>query len=131
MTDMNINEFCTKHHITSTHVEVDSNPNMPDQSMTHYKVTLRRPGRQMTVRYSMGSALTEEPETARVLDTLAFDAGDLENAPDFEDWANQYGWDTDSHKAYQTFHAIEKQTKQLKRFIGDLYDTLLWHTERC
>lgn len=109
------------------------NPNMPDSDdMDHWKCTLRRPRKQMTVYFSMGYGHRgKAPELADVLDCLSSDAAGYENAPDFEDWAQEYGYDEDSRKAEKIYKTIEKQARQLKVFLGEeLYTALLWETEK-
>jgi hypothetical protein len=95
-----------------------------------YRVTLRMGRRQMTVPYGMGPALTGEPEAAEVLDSLASEAASFENADGFEDWASEFGWDTDSRKPERVWDQTEAQTIKLRQFLGDKYDAYLWHTER-
>ena len=81
--------------------------------------------------FSQGSAHTEDPTLADVLDSLASDASGYENAPDFADWASEYGYDTDSRKAEKTFRTIKRHSEQLKRTIGaEAYEELLCNTER-
>jgi hypothetical protein len=66
-----------------------------------------------------------------VLDSLASDAAGYENSPDFGDWCGEYGYDEDSRKAERIFKDVERQSAKLKKFLGDdLYETLLWDTER-
>jgi hypothetical protein len=131
---MNIKEFIRK-PVTSIEVEwADSNPNMdsdPKWQANHYKVKLRRAGKQLTTYFSMGIALSNEPSAEDVLDCLASDACGVENARSFEDWCSEYGYDTDSRKAEKTFKLCTKQARQLRQFLGDDdYQTLLWKTER-
>ncbi len=126
-------EFIEQNKITLTSERTDSNPNMDDSSkMDHWKCTLRQPdGRRMTVTFSKGSGHHgEEPEAAEVLDCLASDSSGIENAQSFEDWCGEYGYDTDSRKAEKIFKTCERQAEKLKAFLGHLYKTLLWETER-
>jgi len=110
-----------------------SNPNMNDMpaGSAHYKVVLRMGGKQMTVPFSMGPAHCKEPNAEDVLNCLASDSSSVENARgDFEEWASEYGYDTDSRKAEKLFRACKKQAESLKKFLGDeLYESLLWETE--
>lgn len=87
--------------------------------------------RRMDVPFSQGSAHVNAPTAADVLDCLANDAAGYENALDLEDWATEYGYDPDSHKAYRTYQAIQGQSALLLRFLGrELFDELLWEVER-
>ena len=110
----------------------DENKNAPDwKNANHYKVTLKRSGRQLTTYFSQGYGISGEPTTESVLDALASDSSGVENARSFEDWADEYGYDTDSRKDEKLFKVCERQADKLKRFLGDeLYEDLLWNTER-
>lgn len=95
-----------------------------------YRVTLAYSRRRMTVPFGMGPALTSEPDAADVLNCLTSDASGYENSRgSFEEWAGEYGYDTDSRKAERTFEQVKAQTAELRRFLGDQYDAYVWDTE--
>lgn len=137
---MTMQGFISKHRIKAESKMVDRNPNMAadedwSRQAHHYKVTIsgvfhgRR--KRLTTYFSMGSAFCKDPEAGEVLDCLASDAAGFENAQGFEDWASEYGYDTDSRKAERTYKAVEKATDRLKAFLPpDDYKALLWDTER-
>jgi hypothetical protein len=147
-----IEDFITRNGITITSVYADRNPAMEGSAnMDNYKVTLKRSAAvprvgvsgidllthkrivaRLTVTFSKGMGHHgAEPTADEVLDCLASDAAGIENAQSFEDWCSEYGYDTDSRKAEKTFKACEHSARRLKAFLGDdLYDQLLWHTER-
>lgn len=130
---MTIHARCKQLGIRAYSTLVNVNPNNPEwKEAHHYRVTLRRdrPHRELTTYFSMGYAHSRKPEAADVLDSLANDAIGFENAKSFEDWCGELGFDTDSRKAERTFRIIEKQAKQLRRFLGDEYDVILYQTER-
>lgn len=117
---MRTRQFVNRHRISIRCEWVDSNPNMSEKfEGTHYKVTLRRdrPHRQLTTYFSMGYAHTEEPSAADVLYCLASDASGADQS--FEDWTDDYGYDPDSRKAERTYKAVVKQSKALRRFLGE------------
>lgn len=118
-----------KLRITASAEWADTNPNavdFPDGS-THWKVTLRRKGKRLTVPYSMGPALCREPTADDVLQDLFSDACGYENAGgDFEAWCSEYGYDADSRKAERTFRAVETQTEKLRQFLGEDYEKALY-----
>ena len=74
--------------------------------------------RQETVRffYSQGSGIKGRPQAADALDSLKADASSA--ADDFESWADDYGYDTDSRKAYATWEACRKVRRDLIAFLG-------------
>ena len=97
---------------------------------TSWTVTLRLDGRRMTTPFYQGPALTEPPTVANVLDCMLSDASIIENAPEWRDFAAECGYDPDSLSGYQTWQAATRQTKGLRRFLGEHYEALVWDTER-
>lgn len=127
-----IHDFIRSAGITMTAERWHENPNMDDRNMDHWRVKLRANRSQFTVYFSQGFGHNgKEPKLTSVLDCLASDAAGYENADNFEDWASEYGYDTDSRKAERTFKTVERQSVKLRRFLGEsAYQTLLWNTER-
>jgi hypothetical protein len=136
MTDqMTLADFIAKHQIRMTSVHTDRNPHMADddwsRTATHWKCIIGRGKARMTVPFSQGSAHTEAPTLATVLDCLASDASSVENARDFREWAEEMGGDPDSIKALKTYRLIQKQAAKLEALLGpDAYAELLWECER-
>lgn len=58
------------------------------------------------------------PTVADVLDSLAMDASSIENSRDFEEWADDGGYDKDSRKAEATYNECKRQTRELELFLG-------------
>lgn len=58
------------------------------------------------------------PEIGNVLFCLASDARGVTDALSFEDWAADYGYDTDSRKAEATYHACQRIASDLARILG-------------
>ena len=134
-----VEQFVQDNRIRATVEMVDANPNNPDwRYANHYRVKLSRTGstpgvlsKTLTVYFSQGYGIKEQPTAEAVLDCLASDSVGIENAQSFEDWAPEYGYDTDSRKAEKLFRVCEKDAARLKTFLGDdLYKVLLWETER-
>mgnify|MGYP001769558210 CR=1 FL=1 len=109
----------------------DENKLNPDwKDANHYKVTLKCNGKQLTTYFSQGYGITGEPKPEDVLNALASDSSGVENARSFEDWASEYGYDTDSRKAEKIYNVCVKQSEKLKSFLGDdKYQDLLYNTE--
>jgi hypothetical protein len=139
---MTFDQFLATYRITMHAERIDARTDMPadtrdaewDRTARHWCCVLMTTvdqRRRMTVYFSQGSAHTDEPTAADVLDCLAMDAAGLENAPGFEEWAREYGYDTDSRKAEAVYKTVQKQAAKLARFLSpEAYDALLWHTER-
>lgn len=95
--------------------------------MNWWNVTLRIGRRRMTVPFGMGYAHTGEPSAYDVLSCLLSDASSADQ--DFEDWAADYSYDTDSRRAEKTYNAVVRQTEQLRNFLGDKFSDYVWETE--
>jgi len=123
---MTMQQFVNRYHVRASAKWADSNPNMigewKDHGASHWRVTLKHQGRQMTVPFSQGSAISHEPTAEDVLGCLVSDASGFENARSFEEWCSEYGYDTDSRTAERTYQIIEKQAEKVKRLLGDRYD---------
>lgn len=78
-------------------------------------------GRRTIHLDAMREALTEPtpPDLAGVLECLASDASGYDSALDFDDWASNYGFDTDSRKAEQSYRVTGDQSKRLRHLLGD------------
>ena len=132
-TRISLDQFINDQIIVSESQRTATNPNMDDGAeMDHWRVTLRRPGKRLTIYFSMGRGHDgKRPTAADVLDCMASDSSTIENAQSFEDWASELGYDTDSRKAHRTYGVCKRQSERLKKFLGDeAYETLLWNTER-
>ena len=149
-----IEQFAKVHDIGISAQRADVNPTMTDsRDMDHWKVTLSRsilkPGfdtfhgykgklgpcqyrkLRMTLYFSKGYGHNgAEPTIDEVLDCLASDALSVDNARDFENFASELGYDSDSRKAEKIWKACNHQAERLRKFLGDdLYQTLLLLTE--
>jgi hypothetical protein len=126
---MKYQEFIDAHGITATSVGTAENPNISatqfDPKARHYKVLLHFGDRKMRVPFSMGSALKFKPTALDVLSCVAMDSQAV-NGRTFEDWASDYGYDTDSRRAEKTYKTVIEQSERLKSFLGEeLYTALL------
>lgn len=119
--------------LTMTSKRVSRNPQMPDsENMDHWQVKLKRGRDTMTLYFSKGYGHSgQAPTVEEVLDCLASDAAGFDNARNFEEWASEYGYDTDSRKAEKIYNTIKAQREQLENLLGpSMYAALLWETER-
>jgi hypothetical protein len=105
----------------------DHNPSMPDsEAMDHWYCTLRYGTKRMPLVFSMGSAHhAKAPTLDDVMGCLAMDASSVDNARNFEDWAAELGYDTDSRKAEATYRACVDQVAKLRNLLGGDYATVL------
>jgi uncharacterized protein YnzC (UPF0291/DUF896 family) len=65
------------------------------------------------------------PSTADVLSCVSFDASSFDSARNFEEWCSELGLNDDSIRAKNTYEEVEKQTAELKIFLGASYDKVL------
>ena len=97
--------FVNGNRISATCELIEKRPDalmsdMPTGSR-HWRVTLRAERRRLTIYFSQGPAIEHAPTAEDVLDCLANDAAGYDNARSFEEWCNEYGYDTDSRRAEQ------------------------------
>jgi len=96
---------------------VSANPNIDvddfTSDATHWKVTLKRNGKRMTVYYSQGSAYTAPPTLENVLCTMAMDVdwADLELSEYIDDLGYPY------HKARRIRKAVRHNTTRLAKLV--------------
>lgn len=83
-----------------------------------WTVKLVHQKRSITVPFWQGAAHTKPPTAADVLSCLVSDASSYESARDFEDWARDLGYDTDSIKAKRTYEACGRTAKRVRTLLG-------------
>lgn len=83
----------------------------------HYRVLVKRGNKDMTVFYSMGPAYTSEPDAEDVFNSLLMDTSDIEDCS-FEEWAENYGYDTDSRRAERCYEECQKILLNLKAMFS-------------
>jgi len=131
-----LDQFITEQQLVMSVRSVKRNPRMQGEQMPrNFECTIEFEGRgyhePLTVYFSQGSAHKKPPTLAEVLDCLASDAAGVDNAKDFEDWASEYGYDTDSRKAERIYDVCKAQAQELKDLLGGkAYAQLLYETER-
>lgn len=127
-------DFITTHQLTMRTIRLLARPDRGatkwDATASHWQCEIRRgfgPRPKLYVNYSMGSAHTP-PRLANVLNSLVLNASGVDAS--FEDWANEYGYSTDSLEGQATYHTCKQQTTQLRAlFTSEEYAALL-ETER-
>jgi len=120
-----LDRLCQKHRIKASSQYAEAPEPIQDQWMpgtSHYKVTLRGWGRQLTVDFHMGPAHCSEPTAADVLACVYSDAMSAENARNFEEFAAEFGYDSDSRKAEGIYKACQAMTPKVKRFLGEHFE---------
>ena len=99
-----------------------------------YRVRLNRPDgtRTPTFDWMQGAALTESPEDQpdRILDNLISEAWSYMEARSFEEWAADFGYDTDSRKAEKAYRECGKVAEWLDKFLGGDLEEVATEYER-
>lgn len=96
--------------------------------MDRWEITFSRDDKVFTLDFFTGMGLRKkpknkwadpkpvEPAAADVLYSVVLDAQACEVS--FEDWADDFGYDTDSRSALETYRACQKNGNQYRRIIG-------------
>ena len=74
-------------------------------------------GHTMSCPFSMGSAHTGDPKVADVMHSLLLDSSAVDM--DFEDWCSDFGYDTDSRKARDTYDKCLELGEAFLNMVGD------------
>jgi hypothetical protein len=111
--------------VTMTHQKGSVKPKPPliGRDMTSWTVTLHRAGKKFTTPFYTGSAIRDF-RAADVVHSLVSDAVGISDATSFEDWASDYGYDSDSLSAYKTFQALKAQAPRVRSFFGEHFDAI-------
>ena len=89
--------------------------------MHEWNSTLSYQGRTFTLPYFMGLAHsdTDKPTATDVINSLVLDSSALDET--FEEWAGDFGYDTDSRKAEKMYRSCIDYAIRLKRLLGGDY----------
>jgi hypothetical protein len=120
---LTLSEFIDRHNITAEVEPATDNPQADGfgPEAVHFTVTLHRGDSTMAVPFSGGSekAFARSDGQPTVVDVLYCLYADSASADQpFEDWADEYGYDADSRRAYATWEAVNRQLGQLAAFLG-------------
>lgn len=110
---MTFTEFAQKHGITSLSTKLDSRTDgyRGWEGASHWRCSLSSRMHEgqafYSPEYSMGSAHTGEPKLEDLLYSLHMDCtGVLDSS--FEEWADEFGYDSDSRKAERIYKLCRK-----------------------
>lgn len=122
-----IDDFAKKHGIEFTCRRISKRRDGLGEGMSrHFECTITRQGLSFTLYFSQGDAWITDPTLHDVMEPLSSDFTSVDNARGFEDWASEYGYDSDSRKASKIYEAIRLQADELKNVLGDeLYRSVL------
>jgi len=76
------------------------------------------PGGRFTWQRDDYSVFAKPPTIGEVLQCIASDCQSIEDARNFEEWASEFGFDTDSRKAERTYNACRDEAQTWRTFLG-------------
>lgn len=118
---MNIREWVQQAGITATVVE-DRGIVRDGDGWEHfaYVVQLETDDHDMSVPWMQGLGITENPanQAAEIVDSLISDVWGYQQAGSFEEWAGEYGYDTDSRKAEKIYNDIAALEAPFVALVG-------------
>ena len=122
-----------KRHMIEVTIKHDRGTQVRDGWEHHAYVLelVNQQGRTLETEWRQGLGIETSPTDtpAEVLDALVSDAWSVESARDFDDWALDFGYDTDSRKAFATYEACQRIAEDLATFLGDPADVEYLATE--
>ena len=105
--------------ITCKIESTDINKNCPDwNDAHHYRAIFRRGSKSMTVYYSQGFGITEEPKPKDILKSILQDMETINGSPSFAEWCRDLGYEEDSRKAERTYRLIHEQKAKYNNLIA-------------
>ena len=117
---MDIRDFAKENGVTVNSERCDENPNMVDsaRTMDNWKCVLKCDGRQLTLFFSQGYGHGgAPPKIETILECQRSEY--VDDDVDFEEWASDFGYNSDSRSAERTFKACQKGSRKLEKFLGD------------
>lgn len=131
-------EFIQENGIESKAVPATCNPNFIDPNWKgfHWLVVLKMGTRTFQVFYSTGTGLVDKrtkqpliPTAQDILNSVKLDSQCVEYST-FEDWAQEFGYSSDSISAKKTYDICQEQRTKLRNFLGrEAYNDLIENVE--
>lgn len=119
---MTIKEFADKHNVEVTLYKIpfrtDSGTEW-DNSAKHYAFTLvnhSNAGKRYNGNYSQGSGIKNRPTVEDILNSLILDTMDVDFTS-FNSFCDEFGYDSDSRKAYKIYEDCLKESEGLKHLF--------------
>jgi len=89
---------------------------MPEGT-NHFHVTIGHACEAYSFYYSQGPAHKGLPENADIMYSLIMGISSSDEC--FEDWCSNYGYDTDSRKAFKIYQAVIEAAANMRRLFSD------------
>jgi hypothetical protein len=134
-----ITEYVKAHGITVDVVK-DNGRQIDETGWEHlaFNVRLGYAGRTLTVPWRQGMGITTHPVhmADSILDSLISDACAWQQAEDFEDFASEFGYETedpeDARRVRRIWQTIERLSPRVVALVGgqEEFDVLAYETDR-
>ena len=123
---MTYNELVKKYNLSlklyNIPFRTDTEPGEWDNEAHHYSFVIfptmgDNYGKKIRGNYSCGSGIKNKPSIEDILNSLSIDTMSIESES-FEQWCDEFGYDSDSRKAYKIYQSCLAESKQLKDCLG-------------
>lgn len=126
-----VEEWCKENGVRMTVSRITSRPDRVasdwDKKASHWLCEFHAADSTLATYYSQGSGHTfykhgqthvKTPTISDVLGCLLMDASEfVDSAPSFEEWAGNYGYDTDSISALRIYESCKEMAAKLDKFL--------------
>ena len=117
-----LKQFIKDNNIKMTVKKIDERKDIKWDDANHFKCTLKNGSKSISINFSQGFGIKNDPELDLVLDALKTD---FVNGRSFQDFCDDFGYDQDSIKALKIYKACLKNTDKVKKlFNGSLNNFL-------
>lgn len=117
------NNFAKKHNITLTRIgEPEYRKYFSDDKEYRFVFKMKLKRNKKSYTFTFGQSIADKDKTPTMYDILS--CIEKYNPECFEDFCSEYGYDTDSRKAYKTYLAVCKEYNAVERLFGDILEDL-------
>ena len=117
-----LTKFVKNNDIKMTVKRIDERKDLEWKDANHFKCTLKNGNKSISIYYSQGYGIKNEPELESVLNSLKIDFLDEMS---FQDFCLDFGYPTDSISALKTYKACLKNTDKVKKLFNGSLDNFL------
>jgi hypothetical protein len=117
-----LKQFIKDNDIKMTVKRIDERKDIKWNDANHFKCTLKNGSKSISINFSQGFGIKNDPEIDSVLDALKIDFVD---GLSFQDFCLDFGYPTDSISALKTYKACLKNTDKVKKLFNGSLDNFL------
>ena len=117
-----LKQFIKDNEVKMTVKRIDNRKDIKWNNANHFKCTLKNGSNSISIYYSQGYGIKNEPELDSVLNSLKIDFLD---GMSFQDFCLDFGYPTDSISALKTYKACLKNTDKVKKLFNGSLDNFL------